>query len=105
MATKKKAKKKSVKKKPANVLKKFGPDCCFVLIDGKKARNLPQLALLMDDMPIEVFSHHVNDERNDFANWIKDVIKDVKLADQIMGIKQKEDLQLHMLKAIAKAVK
>ena len=59
----------------------------------------------MDEMPTEVYVHHVNDERNDFANWIKDVIKDVKLADKIMGIKQKDDLQLQILKAVAKAAK
>jgi hypothetical protein len=24
----------------------------------------------MDEMSMDVFEHHVNEERNDFANWI-----------------------------------
>ena len=36
----------------------------------------------MDD---GVFRHHVNDEKNDFYNWIRDVIEDQFLADKIKG--------------------
>ena len=53
----------------------------------------------------DVFFHHVGAENNDFANWIKEVIGEIKLADKIMGIKEKNDLQLEMLKHIVKSVK
>jgi hypothetical protein len=111
LVKKKTIKKKSVKKRiskkkaKSKILKKVKPEFCFILVDGKKITNLPQLALEIETMNDDVFFHHVGAENNDFANWIKEVIGEIKLADKIMGIKEKNDLQLEMLKHIVKSVK
>jgi len=98
-ATKKVAKKKA---KKADILKKVPKQYCFIVVDGKNVESLPQLALMLDDITDEIFYHHVNDARNDFASWIRDVIGDIELADKLMGIKSKQDTQLQILKQIAK---
>ncbi|MBT3409058.1 hypothetical protein HN415_10380 [Candidatus Woesearchaeota archaeon] len=111
MVKKKTIKKKTVKKKiskkkaKSKILKKVKPECYFVLIDGKKITNLPQLALEIETMNDDVFFHHVREDNNDFANWIKEVIGEIKLADKIIGINEKNDLQLEMLKHIVKSIK
>ena len=43
-------------------------------------RNMEELSHAFSNMGDEGFTHHVNTERNDFSNWVKDVIKDDKLA-------------------------
>jgi len=58
----------------------------------------------MDDMAEEIFSHHVSEAKNDFANWIREVIGEIELADQLMDINSKQDAQLQILKHIAKAL-
>ncbi len=51
-------------------------------------------------MADEIFYHHVNEAKNDFANWIKDIIGEIELADQLMNINTKKDMQLRLLKHI-----
>jgi len=96
---------KTAKKKANNVLKKAPAHATFVMIDGKKIHTLPQLALEMDNMAEDIFSHHVNEARNDFANWIRDVIGEIELADRLMGVRSKDDTQLQILKHIVKSLR
>jgi hypothetical protein len=55
----------------------------FRLNDGKDLRNLEELAVALSDMNEQVFSHHVTEQKNDFSNWIKDVIGDSTLAKNL----------------------
>jgi len=98
-ATRKKTSKKSM------VLKKTPVHYSFVIVNGKKIKSLPELALEMDSIADDIFAHHVNEARNDFASWIRDVIGEIELADHLMGIKTKEDMQLQILKHIVKSIK
>lgn len=101
-------KKKSAKKKPATkhkMLRKVRPEHTFIVVDGRRITTLPQLALEMDNMADEIFSHHVNSARNDFATWIRDVIGEIELADRLMGVNTRKDTQLHILRHIVKSMK
>lgn len=53
--------------------------------DGREFWNLRDLAHAVGSMGEETFSHHVNAERNDFANWVADVIGDHALARELWG--------------------
>ncbi|RJQ17167.1 hypothetical protein C4573_03885 [Candidatus Woesearchaeota archaeon] len=66
----------------------------FILSSGKEIKNLKELAEDLGDMEDFVFSHHVNDHRNDFSNWIKDVFRDFELAEKIAHCKEKKKAQL-----------
>jgi hypothetical protein len=55
----------------------------FYLNNGKELNSLRALYDEIHHMPDVVFFHHVTPERNDFANWVKDVIGDKTLAAKI----------------------
>ena len=50
--------------------------CC----DGRIFRSMRDLSAGLANMSDETFAYHLNDEKNDFSNWLKDVIEDEKLA-------------------------
>jgi len=100
----KRTSKKSSKPKH-KLLKKVNPEHSFIVVDGTKITNLPELALEMDNMADEIFDHHVNAARNDFASWIRDVIGELELADRMAGINTRTDTQLVILKHIVKNLK
>ena len=93
------------KKLKHRLLRKVKPEFTFIVINGKKIRDLPELALEIELMEDHVFHHHVTDEKNDFANWVREVIGEIELADKLMGISTRKDTQLQILKHIVKSLK
>ncbi|MFH1915682.1 MAG: hypothetical protein ABIJ21_00305 [Nanoarchaeota archaeon] len=65
----------------------------FHLQNGKVLRNMKELSQEFSEMDDDTFSHHVNDERNDFYNWVKGTIGDNVLANGILPLKDKETMQ------------
>jgi hypothetical protein len=55
----------------------------FRCTDGRDFKNLEELAVALNNMTEQTFSHHVTEQRNDFSNWIKDVIGDSTLAKSL----------------------
>lgn len=72
------------------------PEHHFHLKNGGKLKDLFDLAKSLEEMPEEVFNHHVNEHRNDFYNWIRDVIGDQELALKIKRSKTKKEMQQHL---------
>ena len=69
------------------VLADVDPQFQFWLNNGSTVKNLHELAGALKEMNEGVFNHHVNEERNDFYNWVKDVHQDAKLAQQLLNVK------------------
>src|SRR3989338_6705055 len=65
----------------------------FFLKTGESIKSLTELQQKIAWIDQDTFSHHVNDYKNDFANWIKEVLKDAELAEKVKAIKTREDLQ------------
>jgi len=57
------------------------------------ARSFKELVSSLKNAPSSVIAHHVKGKNNDFANWLKDVIKDNELAKQLKRIKVGKDLK------------
>ncbi len=68
------------------------PEQCFWVNNGPILKNLEELANALPDMSDETFHHHVNNEKNDFSNWFRDVIGDQKLANDVLSSKNKESV-------------
>ena len=51
--------------------------------DGCVMHNMKELGDAMNTMADETYAYHANTEKNDFANWVRDVIKDEKLAKDL----------------------
>ena len=51
--------------------------------DGRIVRNMDELAATLREMSEETFHYHANGEENDFSTWVRDVIGDMTLANQL----------------------
>jgi predicted ribosome quality control (RQC) complex YloA/Tae2 family protein len=78
--------------KDYNLLNEINPEEYFRLVDGKVIKNLYELINSLRSMHDNTFRHHVNNEKNDFANWIRDVFKDYELAEDILKSKNKKEI-------------
>jgi hypothetical protein len=73
----------------------------FYTYDGIRLRNLHELYYYINNSDEHAYNMHVNSEKNDFANWINDVLLFSKLAVQLREIKDREEF-LHTLKQFLK---
>ena len=60
---------------------------CFWINNGPVLKNLKDLKESLLVMSKETFSYHANKEKNDFASWIKEVLKDNTLATKLAKTK------------------
>src|SRR3989338_9405855 len=74
----------------------------FVVADGRKLKNIIELADALETMSEEIFAHHANEFRNDFSNWIKDVFYDHSLAEDISRAKNRLETQITILRRMVK---
>ena len=51
--------------------------------DGSTLRNMKELGDALKTMADETYAFYANTEKNDFANWVKDIIKDERLAKDL----------------------
>ena len=52
--------------------------------DGRVLSSLPELSSALKQMHAETFHHHFSKSRNDFSNWVRDVIGDEKLSRDLI---------------------
>ncbi len=67
-------------------------DKYFYAIDGTVIRSLGELPDALRNMSPEAFSHHVNDDKNDFHAWVNDVFAHSSLARKLKRARRKEDM-------------
>ena len=72
----------------------------FYLNNGKKLKNIAELMESLKDMDQDLFSFHVNEQRNDFASWVRDVFEEKELARRISRARYPSS----MLKSIEKYI-
>ena len=103
---KKRGNKKRIRMKDyKRALSNTKPEFYFVLNNGQKIKNLFGLVNALDKMPDNIFYHHVNEQRNDFSNWINDIFKQKTLANEISKAKNRLETQVILLKFIVKKLK
>jgi archaellum component FlaC len=73
--------------------KEVHPDYHFLLPDGTHVRSLRGLIEALKTMDETTFKSHVNAEKNDFAEWIRVVMKKSKLADAIAKLHTRQGIQ------------
>jgi hypothetical protein len=67
------------------------PEQRFWLHNGMIVENLHQLAEAFDTIDDKTFDHHLNEDKNDFYNWIRYALHDKELADDFITVKTKEE--------------
>lgn len=68
------------------------PDHHFKAKDGSVIKSLHEFEAKLKVMDEDTFSHHVNEEKNDFKNWIEETIHDEKLAVRLSKLKSKDEM-------------
>ena len=68
--------------------------------DGKLVKNLGELGRALNDMGDETFQYHSGEGRNDFSNWVRDVVGDEKLANDLSKAKSR----IQASKAVAQRI-
>ena len=74
----------------------------FVVADGRKLKNVLELADALETMSEEIFRHHANEFKNDFSSWVKDVFYDHSLAEDITRAKSRFETQIAILRRVVK---
>jgi septum site-determining protein MinD len=92
------------KGKPGEIKKswmfiKSPKDNSFKLKNGRELMCIKDLVMALESMEDETFNHHVNNDKNDFSNWIKDAIGHKRLGERIKNMRTKPEL-LDILKKI-----
>ena len=87
--------KKTTKPQPKKTGRKFlssvRPEKSFWINNGPIVNNIRNLPKALEQVSEDTFTHHVNGEKNDFYNWITEVIGDQKLARRIKAVRSKQD--------------
>lgn len=65
------------------LLAEVSEDNVFRCCDGKVLRNLKDLSDALSMMTDETYAYHCNGERQDLSNWVRNIIGDVELADDL----------------------
>ena len=65
----------------------------FRTVDGKTLKSVRELVLLLETYRDEHFQHHVNEHRNDFAQWVEFSVKDPKLAERVRAATSAPEIQ------------
>lgn len=69
--------------------KTTSPHTAFRLQNGKTIHSLGELAATIATLDDATYTHHANNTRNDFAQWIHDVFGEKTLAQEVASAKNK----------------
>ncbi len=64
-------------------------------------KNMRELRDGLSNMSEETYAYHANTEKNDFSTWVRDVIKDEKLAADLRSAKSKTEASYRVGNRIA----
>lgn len=69
----------------------------FKFVHGAEARTILDVVEELEEMNEEEFKHHVNQEKNDIADWAKYSLDKPKLAERLRKIRTKEKIKQELL--------
>ena len=58
----------------------------FHFRDGSSVATLEQLKSKIESISYQEFYHHVNSEKNDFSAWVRHILQDQRLADDLKRV-------------------
>ena len=82
------------------ILSDVNPENYFRVANGTIIKGLMGIDNSLELMGAETFYYHVNDYRNDFSTWVREIMNDEKLANGLLLTKDKCRTQLMVLRRI-----
>lgn len=68
------------------------PEHYFYSKSGQVLKDIEDLFKCIKNISNEDFSHHVNSEKNDFANWVNDILLDKNFASALRKASSKDKM-------------
>ncbi len=68
----------------------------FFVNNGQVLKNINELPKAMKNMDAQTFAHHVNQDKNDFANWVEHCFGETCLAADL----RKSNDKRHLIRSI-----
>jgi hypothetical protein len=68
------------------------PEHYFYLSNGIAIKSLSELLDHLKEMDENTFRQHVNQERNDFSEWVSNIIGDKTLGRKIKELKERDEI-------------
>jgi hypothetical protein len=68
--------------------------------DGRSLKNLRELGKTLVDISDDIYHHHSGEGRNDFSKWVREVVGDGALANELGKAKSR----IHAGQAVAKRI-
>lgn len=87
------------------ILKDVHPKHHFKIHMGATVKNLEELADALEIMDNETFNHHVTKEKNDFHNWVRDIITDAELSRKLLNAKKRKAAAEYVRKRVDELLK
>lgn len=76
-------------------------DYVFRCHDSCVFKNMRELRDGLAQMAEETYAYHANAEKNDFSQWVKDIIKDEQLANDLRSARSKTEAANRVANRIA----
>ena len=76
----------------------------FITSDGRRLKNVKEPLDALETMGDEVFSSHVNDFKNDFSTWLKDVFSFEGMAKELESANHRLDAQRVLMKNLIREI-
>jgi len=73
-----------------HLLEDATPEHEFIL-GQRRIKNLHELVSVLKEISDIEFSYYSNDSKNDFSSWIRDIIKDETLAEDLLDCHKREE--------------
>ena len=83
------------------VLRHVSDEKRFYCHDGIILNNVYELKSAIEKMNHACYSYHVTDEKNDFARWVREVLGDDKLANDLVKAPSKKEAVITVKDRIA----
>jgi len=77
----------------------------FFTSDGTRLLNLLDLADKLEALSEEQFTHHVDQHKDDFHVWVRDIMNEMELAKELLESKNKDDHTRIVLKHIVRKIR
>jgi len=79
---------------PSKILDDVHPNKEFCFCNGLHVKNLQELLTALETINDAIYQFHVNNEKNDFSNWIRVVIEDFGLAYGLKNANKQEAITI-----------
>ncbi|MCH7850417.1 MAG: hypothetical protein IH845_02130 [Nanoarchaeota archaeon] len=75
----------------------------FYATNGEVLKNLEDLLSFLNNVDEETFFNHVNSEKNDLANWTRDILNEKRLSNKMFKTINRDEMAVYIEERLEKS--